>query len=239
MEVALRVALPCRSPARAVPEVRPEALRGPRPGPTAFRSFGGLTVALSLRAATRRRAWPQKWDQLVQWAQMGKGAKAEELFTELFPKLTKEQQKKPMPWNLVLAAYSHSGDYDGSLRWFKKTRKAGVPATKMAFGKMMEAAARSQRPDLAKEWMQKLMQELGEEVDPEVISIMIYAYAKDGNVDSAYEILKEQVRSGRANLIDYNTVTDAYARRGGSKDVAMAARCPKDSVVKSVGANVS
>lgn len=242
MEVDSRrwVPLTC-GPARAgIPEARrPETLRTLRPPrPTAFRSFG-LTVALSLRAATRRRAWPEKWDQLVQYAKMGKGAKAEELFAELFPKLCKEQQKKPMPWNLVLAAYSHSGDYDESLRWFNQTRKAGVPATKKAFGKMMEAAARSQRPDLAKEWMEKLMHELGEEVDPEVISILIYAYAKDGNVEGAYEILQQKVRSGRANLIDYNTVADAYAKRGGNKDVAMAARCQKDSVVKTVGANVS
>eukprot|EP00438_Fugacium_kawagutii_P020938 Skav211829 [mRNA] locus=scaffold305:628957:629649:- [translate_table: standard] len=227
MEVALRVPVPCRS-ARAVPEVRKaDALRPGGAG--AVRSFGGgafVTASLTTRRRPRRprRAWPEKWDQLRQFAEMGQGAEAEELFTELFPKLPKNQQKKPFPWNLVLAAYSHSGDYDESLRWWNQTRKAGVPATKKAFGKMMEAAARSQRPDLAKEWMEKLTRELGEGVDPEVISIMIYAYAKDGNVDSAFEILQEKVRSGQANLIDYNAVADAYAKRGGSKDVAMAPR---------------
>lgn len=168
---------------------------------------------------------PEALEQLTKLSKKGNSAKAAELFQEICPRLPKERQKKPMLWNLVLAAFSHSGDFDGALRWFQKIREAGVPTNKKAFGKMMEAAARAQRPDLAKEWMEKLMHELGAEVDPEVISILLFAYAKDGKVESAKEMLEEKIRSGHANLIDYNTVADAYAKRGRSQDVAIVASC--------------
>lgn len=167
---------------------------------------------------------PEALEQLTKLSKKGNSAKAAELFQEIFPRLPKERQKKPMLWNLVLAAFSHSGDFDGALRWFQKIREAGVPTNKKAFGKMMEAAARAQRPDLAKAWMEKLMHELGAEVDPEVISILLFAYAKDGKVESAKEMLEEKIRSGHANLIDYNTVADAYAKRGRSQDVAIVER---------------
>ena len=160
-------------------------------------------------------------EELNKMAEMGRPAKAVELFHQIYPQLPAKRQKKPFVWNLVLAAFSHSGDYDGALRWFNKTREAGVPSNKKAFGKMMEAAARTQRPDLAKEWMEKLTDELGVDPDPEAISILIYAYANDGKVESANEILEQKIRSGHANLIDYNTVADAYAKRGQAKDVAI------------------
>lgn len=159
--------------------------------------------------------------ELLKLSRNGKSAEAATLFQEIFPRLPKEGQKKPLLWNLVLAAFSNSGDFDGALRWLQKSREAGVPTNKKAFGKMMEAAARAQRPDLAKEWMEKLMHEHGAEVDPEVISILIFAYAKDGKVDSAKEVLEQKIRSGHANLVDYNTVADAYAKRGRSQDVAI------------------
>ena len=163
--------------------------------------------------------------ELLKLSRNGKSAEAAKLFQEIFPRLPKEGQKKPLLWNVVLAAFSNSGDFDGALRWLQKSREAGVPTNKKAFGKMMEAAARAQRPDLAKEWMEKLMHEHGAEVDPEVISILIFAYAKDGKVDSAKEVLEQKIRSGHANLVDYNTVADAYAKRGRSQDVAIVACC--------------
>ena len=161
-------------------------------------------------------------DQLTKLSQQGKSAKAADLFMQIFPQLPKDRKKKPMLWNLVLAAFANSGDYEGAVGWFNKTLEAGVPANKKAFGKVMEAAAKAKKPDLAKAWMEKLTQELNVEVDPEVISILIHAYAKDGKVSAANELLEKKISSGDANLIDYNTVADAYAKRGRGRDVTMA-----------------
>ena len=150
--------------------------------------------------------------QLHRLASEGRTVEAVSLFEQLWPLMSESEQKKPFVWNSVLAAFAEAGDFEGALAWFQRTEKAGVPMRKKAYGKMMEAAARAGRIELTEEWMEKL-RSLGEP-DHEAVSILIYAYANVGRVQDAKKVLEEKIREGTANLIDYSTVSDAFAKQG-------------------------
>lgn len=165
-----------------------------------------------LAAGGARFPLKHKQLQLDRLASEGRTAEAVELFEQLWPLMSESEQKKPFVWNLVLAAFAEAGDFEGALDWFQRTKKAGVPMRKKAYGKMMEAAARAGRIELTLEWMEKL-RSLGEP-DHEAVSILIYAYANVGRPQDAKKVLEEKIQQGTANLIDYSTVSDAFAKQG-------------------------
>lgn len=176
---------------------------------------GGLFECSRLRfSRTCQRANLQS--VLSEFDELAKGdnsAKAVERFHDVFPSLPKTYQKAPVLWNSVLATFSNAGDFEGALMWFNKARDAGIQANARAFGKMMEAAARAGRPDLAKEWLERL-ESTGGDYNPTAVSILLYAFASVDRVEEADEVLRQKISRGYINLIDYNTVAEAYAKRG-------------------------
>ena len=173
-----------------------------------------------LRAAKNGRlgnALGDALNQLNQLAQAGDSTKAVEKFEKIFPSLPKHLKGKPFVWNIVLVSFAKSGDFDGALRWFERTQAAGVRMNRRAFGKMIEAAARAGKPDLAKEWKERLEEaDLDDENDPIADSILLYANATGGRVDDAKDILEQKINDGRADLIDFNTLADSYSREANS-----------------------
>jgi len=136
---------------------------------------------------------------------------AEPLFNQLRHKAPLESRR--MVWNTMLKACANAGEDARAREVFDEMKHVEQPNQK-TFGKMIEAAARAEKHDVAQYWHRQ-MEAHGFIPNLITYSSMIDAAAKDGDVVAA-EYWRDQMvsRSVQPNMITYVSLMDAASRKG-------------------------
>jgi len=155
--------------------------------------------------------WRRLSEKLNAMAACGNVREAEHVFHRIKDVVPKSHVR--LIWNTMLKACANAGEHEHARKLFEEMRTVTRPNDK-TFGKLIEAAAKAGKYDLADYWSQETVNH-GFELNLVRFSSVIDAAAQVGDTNTAEFWRCKMIQSSvKPNLITYNTLLNAAAKRG-------------------------
>jgi pentatricopeptide repeat protein len=116
-------------------------------------------------------------------------------------------------YNLIIRAYTKSGDLRSAERWLKKMVERGVKPTEYSFNTLMNAYAKSDDVASVERWMSQM---IDSDIGTSGVSyaIVIHASARRGDVENAHYWLQKMAAAGlQPDCVNYNSLIHACSVR--------------------------